>query len=59
MIQNADARPLIPLSLILAHKKCSYLICQGPLWEDMDTYRKIFMSESQKVTVTKNEDEVV
>ena len=39
MIQNTDARPLIPLFQILISKTYAYLICQGPLWEDMDAHR--------------------
>ena len=38
-IQNADARPEIPLFHILTHKKCAYLMCQDPTWEDMDAHK--------------------
>ena len=58
MEQNANARlPQRGLPLIIIHQKYSYLLCRGPQREEMDVYKEVFSSESQKVTGT--EDEVV
>ena len=60
MIQNADARPLIPLLLVLTHKKYAYLICQVPPWEDMDAHRgDIQVRVTKSHCSTKERDEVV
>ena len=60
MKRNANARlPQRGLPQIIIHQKYSYLLCRGPQREEMDVYKEVFSSESQKVTGTKDENEVV